>query len=296
MKTTHAFEGADKEKKERAVSDESDDDGRSKEVSADDGDAPARDERTLLAMFVGPNAERYLMIYDSNYGGQAARKVFSRAKANFIAGFFPLPWFFYRKLYLEGTALILLPFLLGYLFPNFAGKGISGMFVAIIIIANDYYVNRALRKIARIEKSGEPIEKRDARIRRAGGVSIAGAVVGAVIFAGTAGLAILVKFAPQYLKPTAMALPPCDAPQIKTMVSQVVHNNDVAPWMNNPAFKHMNFEETEPATDSTRQCSFTIVANGQSIPLHFTIQWNDAGKKQVKVEVHGRLRRSRETD
>lgn len=244
--------------------------------------SPARDDRALLALFIGPNAARYLELYDAQYRKGVKRKYFARARINSLAGLFPMPWFFYRKLYLEGVAVILIAGAIAYLFPEWSIKRVIGMFLAVMLSANTYYIHRALRKIAAIEKSGLSEQQRDRRIRESGGVSELGGYIGAVLYAG------LVIFAYDTLETTrirnlaARELPACDAAFIREAIAKAV-----PPGTRTVKYTYANFKEVGPRSSIERICNFTFSSGGLPITWRFAIQWRDARKTQPVIIIQG---------
>jgi Protein of unknown function (DUF2628) len=128
----------------------------------------------LLKLFVGPNADTFLKVhYDLN--ANKFPKSF-----NWVAFLFPMPWLFYRKMYLWGIALLLIPTILYTVFPDLPDVNIAvgGIF---LIMGNRFYIESATKKIKKIEALGLSPEELDERIRNTGGVSKAGAIFGGII-------------------------------------------------------------------------------------------------------------------
>ena len=136
-------------------------------------------ESEMLELYFGPNAEKYLDTADK-----------LRARNGTISGWVPtwcwpafwvpIPWMLYRKQWIAAAATLILPILAAYFFPL---KGSTSFAIGVLIamFAKSYYVTTAAAQIRAImAMESEPAEVRD-RVRRAGGVSVAGAVVGGVI-------------------------------------------------------------------------------------------------------------------
>ncbi len=119
-----------------------------------------------LQQFVGPNWRKF----------EAA---FSRSATGFTwcwpAFFFPLPWFLYRKMYMETGLLILISALIEFLSIG------AFFYLATGLIAKPIYFHRAKRKILEIRNSSTPSHSVDKRISEAGGVSIMGHWIGILI-------------------------------------------------------------------------------------------------------------------
>lgn len=96
---------------------------------------------------------------------------------------FTVPWLLYRKLWGVAAVLILVPmlgtYLLGSPVPSIAASlTIQLLFV---LFGKSMYIQDAIKRIDRITREeSDPVRARE-RIRRTGGVSVAGAVLGAVI-------------------------------------------------------------------------------------------------------------------
>ncbi len=139
--------------------------------------------RADLAEFFGPNGEAYLETYEKMRASTRRRhSVLSWSWPVFFVSF---AWFFYRKQYVLGALVVLLPIVLGYLI---GGGGSGGAFAAIAMIAKPSYVRAALDRLAKADELRLVGEERAEYLRRAGGVSsIAGGVAGIAL----AGLLVL---------------------------------------------------------------------------------------------------------
>jgi hypothetical protein len=102
----------------------------------------------------------------------------------FLFGFV---WFFYRKMYLVGAITILLPIIIGLLFPS---VGTAGTLAAIGASAKAYYVQSALSRIIKADTLGLTGADRTDYLRRAGGVSLVAGVFAGVLYVALFALAI----------------------------------------------------------------------------------------------------------
>ncbi|HEX9933219.1 MAG TPA: hypothetical protein VGB08_10295 [Allosphingosinicella sp.] len=131
-----------------------------------------------IASFAGPNADRFRPAWEKS------RARLFEGRGAMALGFcwpallFSFAWFFYRKMWLFGGLLLVLPVLLAFIFETRAGGSI-GMGVAMAMLGKGLYVQHAVGKIGEIREGGGG----DAEIARAGGVSVAGGAVGGVILA-----------------------------------------------------------------------------------------------------------------
>jgi hypothetical protein len=133
--------------------------------------------RSDLALFVGPNVEKFVSVF-----GSAGKRRIGRW-ACWPGFFFPLAWFMYRKMY--GWAA------LACALPIFASVMNFGPFKSVLVslptvvglAGRRVYVAGARRTIARVRASlsGRPEEELRETLARAGGVSVPGAIVGGAI-------------------------------------------------------------------------------------------------------------------
>ena len=142
----------------------------------------ASDQRRIradLTTFFGPRADIYLDVYEKM---RAAPTLANRARVRtwswpvFLGSF---TWFFYRKMYLYGGMLIILPMILSYLFGS-AGSATSIIFA---MWAKGWYVRNALSRIAKANKLGLTGAERIDYLRKAGGVSLTAGIFAGLIYA-----------------------------------------------------------------------------------------------------------------
>jgi hypothetical protein len=137
-----------------------------------------------VALFAGPNADRFRPAWEKG------RDRLLEGRAAFALGFcwpallFSFAWFFYRKMWLFGAMVLVLPVALSFILESRAGGSI-GMTVAMAMLGKGLYAQHAVGRIGEIRERGGD----DSAIARAGGVSIVGGAVGGAILALAAGLA-----------------------------------------------------------------------------------------------------------
>ena len=128
--------------------------------------------RADLAAFFGPHADSYLRVYD---------KMRLRSKAwvaswSWPSFFAPVPWLFYRKLYLYGALCFAIPAAIAWLFDATMAGGAT---IVIAVSAKAWYVAAGLRRIAEADRLELEGEERRTYLRHMGGVSpAAGWLVG----------------------------------------------------------------------------------------------------------------------
>jgi hypothetical protein len=148
--------------------------GRGKEIMAQI--APENSERIAadLKIFFGPRAEIFLNTYDKMVAHQKTN-VFTWSWPGFLLAFV---WFFYRRLYIWGAALILVPIVLAVLFPSLTGGGMA----YIGIIAKSIYVQAGLSRIRKADTLGLQGAEREDYLRRAGGVSLTAGILAGILY------------------------------------------------------------------------------------------------------------------
>jgi hypothetical protein len=93
-----------------------------------------------------------------------------------------VPWMFYRKMYSGGIILVALPVLLDHILPGSLFLG-SGVLIALTagICGKSWYVEHAVRRIAKARQAHPDDAARGAYLARARGVSLSAGVFGALI-------------------------------------------------------------------------------------------------------------------
>jgi hypothetical protein len=128
--------------------------------------------RADLATFFGPHADSYLRVYDK-MRRHSKDWVASWSWPSFFA---PVPWLFYRKLYLYGALCFAIPVAIGLLFDVTMASGAA---IAIAVSAKAWYVAAGLRRIAEADRLELEGEERRRYLRHMGGVApAAGWLVG----------------------------------------------------------------------------------------------------------------------
>ncbi len=136
-----------------------------------------------LKVFIGPNAEKFRSV-----------RTKIRGKGNVLgwcwpAFFFAFAWFFYRKMYVEGAGLLLLPIIYTLIFPD---SNLEFPFGLVLVTGAKYwYLRKATKKIEKISQRTSSNETKRQQLQMAGGVSVAGGVIGGAIYAVLVGLAFL---------------------------------------------------------------------------------------------------------
>ena len=152
------------------------------------GAAPDTDTDSDLRLFFGPNAETFLTAIKRRKAG--------RWFAGFCWPGFLLPpvWFLYRKLYGWAAICCIVPILTTALNLGEFGRALILAPSLLGLRGQNLYVAGARIAIAQIRASSQSEEEARETIGRAGGVSIAGAVVGGLIASISFVVAFIVKF------------------------------------------------------------------------------------------------------
>jgi hypothetical protein len=142
--------------------------------------------RSELATFFGPRPDAYLKVYEKIRFRTDGRKIFPMTWSwpVFVGGF---TWFFYRKMYGAGAALIVVPIVIVLLFGS-AGSASLAYFA---VSAKSMYVYSALGRILKADSLGLSGAERSDYLRRAGGVSLVAGVLAGVLYVAMFGFAIL---------------------------------------------------------------------------------------------------------
>lgn len=151
--------------------------------------------RNDLVIFVGQRSDYYLQKYE------VMRQSTLKDK-NFISWSWPVfllewSWFFYRKMYIVGAAMLLLPILMAVVFDFGAGGG-GSVGLIFSMQANPMYLRHALKHIAKANTLGLQGEARADYLRRAGGTSKTAGALGLFIFLVAFSLAVLGVFAKKH--------------------------------------------------------------------------------------------------
>lgn len=229
-------------------------------------------DEDLFRLFVGPNAEKFLRIY------RAQKEKKHATSFNWVVLFASLPWFFYRKLYVVGACILLLPIILIVIFPNLSGVSTTGIAVALALLANSLYVQIAQRRIKKVKALNLPPAERDQRIRKAGGTSPAGAVFGALILVSMVAVFFIDK--------ATARLPDCHNAQVqnlaKTILTGILSENGV----DAEALAVSDFKAVESAEDGTRHlCSFSADLESENSTMFLSVTWKDSAAGEFEVIV-----------
>jgi len=233
----------------------------------------ATNDEELFCLFVGPNASKYIKTYRAIVEGDGRAWSF-----NWVVLLAGLPWFFYRRMYLAGIGILILPILLAVLFPGFAQAGIPGFAAVLAVMANRWYVNTAIARIDKIRALDLPPDEQAKRIYLAGGVSIAGAVFGAVIVLSLAALPLVATY--------GVSLPGCGSARVQHLAKE-----SIAERLNESGVRAMgltlsDFKAVQSAPDgSSHICEFQVGWGSEQHTYYLGVSWSNRKTGEYRVNM-----------
>jgi hypothetical protein len=149
---------------------------------------------TLFAAFAGPNHEVYSHTLEKMRAKDPALRKLPLTWC-WPAFLITIPWLLYRKLYGWAAGLIGTVVILSLVFPTNSNSGTVGLSVMLGMMGKALYVQRAFKRIEKLRARAANEEELEALVKKAGGVSIPGAVIGTILFVGFNVLAFVGSFA-----------------------------------------------------------------------------------------------------
>ncbi len=233
----------------------------------------ASTEEELFCLFVGPNAGKFIKIYRAIVEGDGRLWGF-----NWVVLLASIPWFFYRRMYLAGAAVLLFPIVLAVVFPDLAQAGIPGFAAVLAFMANRWYVTTAISRIDRITALDLPPDERNERIADAGGVSIAGAVFGVVLVLALGTLPLLAG--------NLLYLPGCDSARVQQLAKESIAKRLKDSGVRAMGLKLTDFESVRSASDgSSHICQFQMSWGQEQHTYYLGLSWSnrETGEYQVNM-------------
>ncbi len=235
--------------------------------------APTAFREDDLRLYFGPNAGPYVAFWERV---QASGLPFVWSW-NWWGFLFPVPWLLYRKIWAVGAAVVLLPILLNSMIGFHAEAGIA-LATLIAAASKPLVIERAERKIRTISAlkllSQESIE----RLRRAGGVSRPGAVIGALLMIAVLGLALYENL--------PVNLPACNAPMIRSVVLDIAMDNAAATGLTGGDLKLEQVRQSGTGTDGKgRLCRAELRSQDQRLPVEYEVLWQSRGSGKFIVDL-----------
>lgn len=196
---------------------------------------------------------------------------------------FPIPWLFYRKLWSAGAVLVLLPILLDAMI-DFGLNACLALGLVIGLSGKALVVERAESKTQDINDLGLVSQDAIDRLRRAGGASVPGAVIGAILMFSSMGLIVYENFPKR--------LPACQAPTIRDVVIGISADNADAIGLPTGAPDFQAPRQVRIGNDgASRICHAELQSGGHTVAIEYDILWHDRRAGRYVVDV--RLRKNR---
>lgn len=252
-------------------------------IADDSARAPAREaprEEVLreddLRLYLGPNPRPYVAYWER------ARK----SGHPFVWGWnwwgllFPIPWLFYRKIWAVGAAVVMLPVLLDAML-GFGSE--AGILLATLIAAGGkaLVIERAERKSRAIDALGLLSQDSIARLRRAGGVSRPGAMIGALMMIAMLFLALYDRLPAR--------LPGCAAPIIRDVVLDIARDNAEVTGLKSQDLRLERIRQTGVIGERDgRLCHAELRGAGESLAVEYDVIWRARGERRFVIDLRVR--------
>ncbi len=189
---------------------------------------------------------------------------------------FPIPWLFYRKLWAIGAVLVLLPILLDALIEFGLNTSLAlGLLVG--LTGKALVVDRAESKTQDINDLGLVSQDSIERVRRAGGVSVPGAVIGAILMLSSMGLVLYENFPNR--------LPSCKAPAVRDVVVGISAENLDAIGLPAGELLLQAPRQVGVKSGSGRACHAELESVGVLVGIEYDVLWHDRDRGRYVVDV-----------
>ncbi len=233
---------------------------------------PAAGEEDLR-LYLGENSEPYIALWERI---RASGHPFIWSW-NWWAALFPIPWLFYRKLWATGAALVLLPVLLDAMI-GFGSKAGLVMAALVAAIGKPLVIERAERKVRTVNALDLLSQQSIGRLRLAGGVSLPGAVIGALLMFSSLSL-VLYDALP-------VRLPGCAAPVIREVVLEIATDNpDMIGFGSGKLRLERVRQHATVIDDQGRLCHAELRAGKESVALEYDIVWQASSGRKFVVDL-----------
>ena len=223
----------------------------------------------LFRLYVGENAEKFMPLFREQVSHAGKKQPFS---FNFMSALLPIVWFFYRKMYVQGVIILLVPLGVYTVFPDLPSLS-SGVFIAVFgLFSNSYYTYHVLGKIRKIEALDLTDQEKDIRLAETGGTSLVGMGLGLFIVC-----ALLYSI---FQTASAYELPKCSDPAV-AKTAEKLFKSGLENTKDNPAIKSLEsiefevsgFKAAADSKDNFRICLFDIKFAGENVPMFLGMKW-----------------------
>lgn len=139
-------------------------------------------EEEMLRIYIGPNADKFLELRKENRKAKKVKKKRSFfALFNITVFFIPLAWLYYRKMYVLGTCFFIPYIAVSITHPDLSNSFFVAFGIIAAIAANHIYLVRAQKHVTDIKETGIPHHEMSQHLKKTGGTSKIGAVIGVFI-------------------------------------------------------------------------------------------------------------------
>tara|TARA_Y100000588_G_scaffold201336_2_gene214942 strand:- start:2 stop:697 length:696 start_codon:yes stop_codon:yes gene_type:complete len=147
--------------------------------------------------------------YAKTYLRMVEKRKLSLLTWSFPAFFFSFAWFFYRRMWVIGIVILALPEILGQFSTEMATGALFAIPFVSGVMGEGLYLNRAFRRIYRIDQSAETDEEKHISVEDAGGVSYVGAMLGGIMLMTIYGVILMLAGGaqPEVIQGTLSQLP-----------------------------------------------------------------------------------------
>lgn len=233
-----------------------------------------------LRLYLGPRAAAYIAVWDrGNTHGRSPRGQAVVLSWNWWGLIFPIPWLFYRKLWAIGATLVLLPILLDATMGFGAEFGLL-LAASIGALGKPLVIERAERKVRAVDALGLYSQDSIDRLRRAGGVSVPGAVIGAFLMAASLGLQLYGNLPAQ--------LPGCGSTKVRATVLDIARSNPDQTGLEGEELRLEGITRSGTSGGGKGRLCFAELGGGNgSLAIEYEISWQSrkAGRYVVDLRI-----------
>jgi hypothetical protein len=250
-----------------------------------DGAGPSiSSEEQELTLFFGDQPDPYLGDYRRWKSEAPGEEILTWRGTHWIwpALFFALAWLLYRRLYVYGFALMAVGILLGLLLPDYAG--VVGLPLGILLAryGSNIYIQRGLRYIDKADARGLTGAARAAYLRRAGGISVVGLLLGL----GATIAAVALPALPALSPPEPVALPKCDDSEVVKLAAELIARTPSGAGHDAQSWRLADFaDRTKSDAVGERECAATARAGATILSVRYVITWYDRERGRFKLRL-----------
>lgn len=243
-------------------------------------------QHELLTLFIGSNAYKFL---GPAGGALVTKKGWS---FNWIAALIGLPWFFYRKLYLVGLIILLVPAIITIIIPQLAEVNWGFFSIAFGGIANIIYLQHAEKKIEKLKKLNLSSKELKYKVEKAGGTSVVGAIFGTLILVSTVMLPIVehssatnrAENKAPISNAESVALPRCNNAEVQEAAKDLLTGILSKSGIDESEVKVYDFKQVDYQSKSAMNvCSYVAEIESEPKTFYYYIKWIDHERGLLNV-------------